>query len=120
MYAKVLIFNILIGVLFLSCGNKNNIHSKNGGGSQERIIPTKVEELLVGDWVESNPIDEREVQGIKLLEGGNAKSINMATLIYLKWWVHDGHLFLEAQSLGNGLFATDSTAFDILKIDRDS
>lgn len=120
MLAKALISCLLLGVLFLSCGNRSSATAKKGVVNEEKSISTNTEALLVGDWVEPNPIDEGNVQGIKLLEDGKAKSINMATLIYSKWWINDGQLVLVAQSLGNRVVGTDSMAFDIVKIDRDS
>lgn len=120
MLAKALISCLLLGVLFLSCGNRSSAPAKKGAVNEEKSISTNTEALLVGDWVEPNPIEEGNVQGIKLLEDGKAKSINMATLIYSKWWINDGQLVLVAQSLGNRVVGTDSMAFDIVKIDRDS
>lgn len=72
----------------------------------------------MGSWGEPNPINEKEVQGIEILKGGNAKSINMATLVYSKWWTKNNQIFLVAESIGNGTSGIDTTAYEIIKVDK--
>jgi hypothetical protein len=46
---------------------------------------------------------------------GSAESINMATLLYKKWWQEDGKLILIMESVGNGTSSIDTMRFDIVK-----
>jgi hypothetical protein len=77
-------------------------------------------EQLVGDWVQPNPINSKEVQGFSLLENGAAQSINMATLLYEKWWMDNDELFLVAKSIGNRQQSVDTLAYKIIKLDNSS
>jgi hypothetical protein len=74
--------------------------------------------LLIGSWVEPNPINANEVQGIKINEDGTAKSINMSTLVYKKWWKENDKLALVFESVGNGLTIIDTTKFEIIKLNH--
>ena len=74
----------------------------------------------MGRWVEPNPIEQEKVQGIELLKEGNAKSINMATLLYSKWWTKNNQLFLVEESIGNHTSSIDTISYDMIKIDSDS
>lgn len=58
----------------------------------------------VGDWTQSDPIDENGVMGIRLQIRGTAESINMATLVYTSWELQDesGKILLKGRSIGNG------------------
>lgn len=56
---------------------------------------------IEGNWVESVPGIENQVQGVSLEKGGKASSINMATLQYEKWEKKDGNLILSGKSIGN-------------------
>ena len=40
---------------------------------------------ITGQWVQPIPGMEQQMQGFKLKKGGEASSINMATLLYEKW-----------------------------------
>ena len=120
MVKQVLTFSILTGLLLTSCNN-----NKNNQENQKETIVAQTEtiyneELLVGKWGEPNPINEKEVQGIEILKGGNAKSINMATLVYSKWWTKNNQLFLVEESIGNGTSGIDTTGYEIIKVDKDS
>ena len=79
---------------------------------------TSEKNLLIGAWVEPNPINENEVQGIKINEDGTAKSINMSTLVYKKWWKENEKLALAFESVGNGLTIIDTTKFEIIKLNH--
>lgn len=73
-------------------------------------------DLLIGAWVEPNPINAKEMQGFELMEDSVAQSINMATLVYRKWWKEDGKLVLVAESLGNGMTISDTAKYEVVKI----
>lgn len=74
--------------------------------------------LLIGSWVEPNPIDSSQVQGFTLNEDGTASSINMETLKYSKWWVEPGRLVLVSSSIGNGISFTDTTSCPIMRMGK--
>lgn len=70
---------------------------------------------IVGSWV--MPIEEQpgKMQGIKLEEGGDASSINMATLVYKSWEQQGNDLYLTVKSIGNGI---EIEGIDTLKIEK--
>ncbi|EFY06877.1 lipocalin-like domain-containing protein [Succinatimonas hippei] len=70
---------------------------------------------LEGRWVEPIPGMENKIQGIELAKGGQASSINMATLQYEKWDQQGNKLILSGKSIGNGQ-SGDFT--DILTIEK--
>lgn len=120
MVKQVLTFAVLAGFFLTSCNDTKKIQD-----NEDETIVTQQEagskdDLLIGSWVEPNPINDKEVQGIEITEGGNAKSINMATLLYSKWWTKDDQLFLVEESLGNGVSNSDTITYQIVKVDQDS
>jgi len=106
----------LISILLSSCQQTTKQETKN----KENILPIMASEknLLIGSWVEPNPINVNEVQGIKINEDGTAKSINMATLIYKKWWKDADKLILVAESVGNGTSSLDTTKYEVIKLNE--
>lgn len=64
--------------------------------------PTYAE--AVGKWTMPDPIDPQGVMGIEIMVDGQARSINMATLVYTSWELQDeaGKILLKGQSIGNG------------------
>lgn len=117
MIKQVLTFSILTGFLLTSCNNNQNNQNETNATQKET---TDNEELILGSWGEPNPINEKEIQGIEILKEGNAKSINMATLVLSKWWTKNNQLFLVQESIGNGTSGIDTAAFEIIKLDKDS
>jgi hypothetical protein len=71
---------------------------------------------LLGSWIEPNPINEKEVQGFIINDDGTAASINMATLVYKKWWKESHNLVLVTESIGNGSSSIDTTKYRIIKL----
>lgn len=55
---------------------------------------------ILGCWTQPVPGMEG-VQGIKIMEGGVAESINMSTLVYKSWTRDSLFLVLTGQSIGN-------------------
>ncbi|MCU7549636.1 lipocalin family protein [Chitinophagaceae bacterium LB-8] len=76
------------------------------------------DEMLYGSWVEPNPINEKEVQGFRLNHDSLATSINMATLLYKKWWAKDKYLFLVAESKGNRQEIIDTAVYQVVHLDN--
>ncbi len=76
------------------------------------------EKDITGSWVESLPgIEEKgnpdNVQGFTLFNDGKAESINMHTLLVLKWKLEDGYLILTQKSIGNGTSFTSDERYRI-------
>ncbi|WP_300285859.1 lipocalin family protein [uncultured Alistipes sp.] len=57
---------------------------------------------IEGAWIEPIPGMENTMQGIDLKKGGEASSINMATLQYETWTKDGDLLILSGRSIGNG------------------
>lgn len=120
MVKHVVTFLLLTGLFLTSCSSSKNNQANQKDATEAGTETIGNEELLVGHWVEPNPINEKEVQGIEIIKGGNAKSIHMETLKYSKWWAKNNQLLLVAESIGNHTSGIDTIAFDIIKIDNDS
>ena len=112
MNRRLISFAILAGLTIVSCNNTIK------EGEPETTITETVKDttnLLVGSWVQPNPINDKEVQGFLINSDGTAESINMATLLYKKWWEEDGKLILIMESVGNGSSSIDTIRYDIVK-----
>lgn len=109
---------LFLAVALAGCTNQSDDQGKSNGDSIQ-TFPTP-ETALVGSWVEPNPIDAAQVQGIELQAGGTAQSINTATLVYKNWWISDQKLVLVAESVGNRTSSIDTTTYDIVKVTSDS
>lgn len=92
--------------LCLSCGTN---HSEGTSYSEKEFV---------GLWVEPVPGMDM-VQGFELKEGGEARSINMATLLYDRWTCEGGRLILTGESMGNGEMCpfTDTLRIESLTAD---
>ena len=112
MTKKALTITILTVFTFLSCNHTSKQETTNAGSSDSKT--ENITNPLVGSWVQPNPINEKEVQGFTLKSNGTAESINMATLVYKKWWNEEGKLILVAESIGNGLSSMDTTKFEVI------
>lgn len=75
---------------------------------------------LIGGWIEPIPGMEGQVQGIKIEEGGNASSINMATLVYESWKQNGDQLILTGKSIGNGQTIEFADTLEIITLTADS
>ncbi len=109
----ILTIVILAGFTLLSCNRPLKQEKINTEGSVPKAENSK--NPLTGSWVQPNPINEKEVQGFTLKNDGTASSINMATLVYKKWWTEKDKLILVIESIGNGSSSIDTTQYDILK-----
>ena len=116
---KKVIYGISI-VLFATIIGCNNKNTEKDNTPEIESVATNYNELLIGSWVEKNPINENEVQGVEIIKGGEAKSINMATLLYKNWWVENDKLFLVEESLGNQTSSIDTLSYKISSIDEKS
>ena len=116
MTKNILTISLITTLILASCQKTTKQETKNN----ENILPSMIREtnLLIGSWVEPNPINANEVQGIKINEDGTAKSINMSTLVYKKWWKENDKLALVFESVGNGLTIIDTTKFEIIKLNH--
>ena len=107
--------SILLFATIIGCNNKN---TEKDNVTEIESVATNYNELLIGSWVEKNPINENEVQGVEIIKGGEAKSINMAKLLYKNWWVENDKLFLVEESLGNQTSSIDTLSYIISSIDE--
>lgn len=107
-------------VLLAACNKtENKPIQKNSDEAKEMVKSNQIlKEQLTGEWVQPNPIDSKEVQGFNLLENGTAKSINMRTLLYERWWTNNDELFLVAKSIGNRQESVDTMQYKIIKLDK--
>lgn len=110
------ILTIALLVALTSCNQTTKQEAKSGEVSVSE--KEKKENLLIGSWVEPNPINNKEVQGLKINNDGTAESINMATLVYKKWWEEADKLVLVSESIGNGGSSIDTTKYDIVKLNE--
>jgi len=119
---KITVFTSL--AVAVSCNNtaKKNIENTGKKDSLPLTLNGEVEngmnEKLIGTWLEPNPINAAETQGFELSKDGGAKSVNMATLLYKKWWVKNNELVLVEESIGNGNSSIDTMTYKILKLDE--
>ena len=105
---------IVVYLVFASC--QQQIKQENNKTEINASAPEKIQNPLIGSWVEPNPINEKELQGMTLNEDGTAESINMATLLYKKWWQQNDELVLVSESIGNKLTIVDTSNYPILKL----
>lgn len=108
-------FTIFASIMLLSACNetsKEKSEEINIKNSEEKAESKPVS--ISGSWVQPNPINEKEVQGFTLNEDSSAVSINMATLLYKKWWENNGTLYLVAESIGNKVSSIDTTAYELV------
>jgi hypothetical protein len=119
MVKQALAFTVLMGFFLTSCSDNKKVQDPEIENVEE-VTAVGTNDELVGRWAEPNPINAQEVQGIEMMEDGTAKSINMATLLYSKWWIKDQQLFLVEESLGSGGSTVDTATYEIIKVDKDS
>ena len=74
--------------------------------------------LFHGSWVTPNPINNKEMQGFILHADSTAESINMRTLLYKKWWLQNGKLWLVSESMGNKVSSVDTIAYEVNTINN--
>lgn len=75
---------------------------------------------ILGRWTEPIPGMEKEMQGFEILPDSSAKSINSATLLYIKWWLKQDTLTLVTRSIGNHTEGIDTTSYRIVAHTQDS
>jgi hypothetical protein len=107
--------NMILGGL--SCNDKLAVLLNADKTSATQVINLTT---LLGYWVEPNPIDGSNVQGVALKEGGIATSINMSTLIYKTWRMFNGKLLLTSTSEGSSNTEEGIDTFKIKSLGADS
>lgn len=73
-----------------------------------------------GAWVEPVPGMPETVQGFLLEKGGNASSIQMATLKYRSWKRTDNLLILQGESIGNHQAIEFCDTLTVVRLTSDS
>ncbi len=77
--------------------------------------------FISGTWLEPNPIDLSDSQGVILKEDGSAESVGMATLLFKKWELSDDNkLLLTYESIGNRQTLKGVDTMQMEKLDADS
>ena len=72
--------------------------------------------LLIGSWLDRSKTKSH----FTLLENGVAKSDNMETLVYKRWSVRNGSLFLKVKSIGNRTHFETIEAYKIDTLDSNT
>jgi hypothetical protein len=89
-------------------------------------VKASITARICGSWVEPVPGMETMEQGIELINGGQAKSINMNTLLYKSWKLMDPdsegfyHIALDGRSIGNDTSFDFSEEYRIDKYTEDT
>ncbi len=94
---KKLLLIFFAASLIIACsksGKESAADDKTGTKATEEIKTIKLESLL-GNWV-----NKESEMGFKLMEGGRAASINMATLDYNSWQLIENKIVLNSTSKG--------------------
>lgn len=90
----------------------------NPNGTLKKLINIT---LLMGTWVEPDPINGGYEMGISLLEGGAASSINSRIHNYTNWSFYNGKLLLLSQNdMENGYGEAFTDTFHIMELDANS
>lgn len=116
MFEKKLISGILIALFLISCKETPKQEKNKQNVSIEGT--DKENNLLIGSWTEPIPGQEKEIQGIKINTDGTAKSINMSTLNYKKWWKKNDTLILVSESIGNHSSGIDTIEYKIITLNN--
>ncbi len=126
MSKKILTLGMLVAFFFTSCKEtpkqetSKQETSKQETNKQDVSVSNANKETnpLIGSWIEPIPGQEKKVQGIKINDDGTAESINMATLLYKKWWEKDGKLILVSESIGNHSSGIDTLEYKIVVLNN--
>lgn len=107
---KIFTLLLVAALLVISCknGQENADHKKAAQKS------TVTERYLIGSWEDSSPA----ALHFTLFEDGTARSDNMSTLLYEKWYLKDNNLYLVAKSIGNKSSSTDTETYVIKHLDE--
>ena len=82
----------------------------------QRVINTS---MLVGEWVEPDPLAEGNVKGIMIADGGTAQTINISDLRLDSWRISNGHLLMHG-TFGMGANENFIDTFVITRLTRDT
>ncbi len=74
---------------------------------------------LMGEWVMPNPMDGSSEMGIYIKDGGVAESINMSSLVYQSWRLHNGMLEIVS-TRDDGANYEETNNYTILYLTKDS
>jgi len=95
--------------LLISCES-----SQENADNKKAELKTSInEKYLIGSWEDTSPV----ALHFTLSANGTAKSDNMSTLMYEKWYVKNDSLYLVAKSIGNKTSSIDTTAYEIEHLD---
>lgn len=86
------------------------------GNSVMTLKAVKRDAGMEGTWTQPVPGMEDSRQGFVLKAGGEAQSVNMATLKYNAWERKGNTLVLKGQSIGNGQTSDFTDTFEIVSL----
>lgn len=90
-------------------------------GSLLGSCTSRQDDLLVGQWLQPIPGFAEGYQGFRLEKDGSASSLNMSTLQYETWALHNGsELILTGKSIGNGQTISFSDTLKLQSVTADS
>ncbi len=104
----------------VTCSPLSNATDSQLHAEQLTVLTPAPSRLICGTWLEPIPGQRGQIQGFRLKEGGDAISINMATLPIQQWSIEGSKLTLKGQSIGNGITIDFEDDYEIQKIDADS
>lgn len=84
------------------------------------LIGCEDKPTLEGNWIEPIPGMPDQYQGFSLKEGGEATSINSATLLYEQWKQEGTSLIVSGKSIGNRQTSSFTDTLAIEKLTKDS
>ena len=87
------------------------------GAAASKVATDPTYAEAVGKWTMPDPITPGGVMGLEIMVEGEARSINMATLVYTSWELQGeaGKILLKGQSIGNGVTGDFSETATIAK-----
>jgi len=94
---KILPVILFAAAVFFACGKNEKESAADNKANTKATEKIKVikPESLFGSWV-----NKESEMGFKLMEGGKAASINMATLDYNSWQLIENKIILNSTSKG--------------------
>ena len=96
--------------MLISCKNGQENADKKKAAQKTSIN----EKYLIGSWEDTSPA----ALHFTLSANGTAKSDNMSTLLYEKWYVNNDSLYLVVKSIGNKTSSIDTTVYYIEHLDE--
>lgn len=75
--------------------------------------------MLMGQWVQPDPVSAGNLTGFMLAEGGAAQGLNIAEFNYDNWRIFNGKLLLDI-TYEEGFGTSETDTFNIMRLTSDS